>query len=302
MTDSDLSRPPRRSVLAAVVLLLCVWASGCRETVKSLSELSRLHAAVVKEFHEKEVGVKLYRNMLTITFVNSPLNDKTPQERVERAEQTVALVKLNYAEIGKMHAIWVAFARSETHLVFLHTYQTVNMFGFDRNGRPLSEPREGPAADAAGTRPSADYSETLKQTDVVIEQMQLEGDSDYGMSLKAHFTVPGEATELKRSKSYPEFVSFDFSSYSEKSMFPGEPKIAAVADGKIVFQTAEQFSTSKSPDDGRFSEYLSLHIPYKAFQRMVAAKTLTLLLGDRAYELSGEHLQALREMTKYVRE
>ena len=182
--------------------------------------------------------------------------------------------------------------------------ESFDFFGFDKHGRPLhSSAAEHTTQGPSNTmQPTTVYSPELKQTDVLVERLQLEGDANYGMSLIAHFTVPGDVNQSKRSASYPPFVSFDFSSYSEKSLFPGEPKVAALADGKVVFETSEQFSTSKSPDDGRFSEYLSLHLPYTAFRRMINGRSLTLRIGDKEYGFAREQVEALRKMTQYVQE
>ena len=304
MINRHRSFPFRPAPHATVLLLFCLLASGCAQAVKSLGEVSRLHAEIVKEFGEKEVGVNLFNDtVLTVRFFNSPMNDKTAEERAQRAEQTVAFVKDHYSSVRKMTAIWVVFVKVQTRFLFVHYSETVGAFGFDRDGSPLRRPEDKlPDQYAGRTKPSAHYSEALRQTDIIIEHLKLEGDASFGMSVMVHFTVPGEATKLKRSLSAPEVVSFDFSSFSEKSMFPGEPQIAAVADGQIVFQTKDQFSTSKSPDTGNFSESLALHIPYKAFRRMVGGKKLTMLIGDRAYDFTGEQLEALHEMTKFVKE
>jgi hypothetical protein len=99
----------------------------------------------------------------------------------------------------------------------------------------------------------------------------------------------------------PKSVGVDFASYSEKSLFPGEPKILFIADGKVIFETAEQFSTSKN-QDGLFSEFLLMEVPYPAFRRLTNGKKLTFRLGDYEYKLTEEQVEALREMTEYVRE
>ena len=84
-------------------------------------------------------------------------------------------------------------------------------------------------------------------------------------------------------------------------MFPGEPKITVLADGKTVYETSAQFSTSKLPD-GKFSEFLVLPIPYPAFRHMTTGKRLSIMMGDRAYDFTTEQVQALRKMTEYVSE
>ena len=135
----------------------------------------------------------------------------------------------------------------------------------------------------------------------MITRLQLEGDLDNGLALAPHFTVPDDATGVKRSSSFPQTVIFDFASYSEKSMFPAETKITALADGKVVFETSERFATSQLPDF-TFTAFLKLEIPYPAFRRMVNGKKLTIRLADREYLLRDAQLDALREMTTYIRD
>jgi hypothetical protein len=302
-------RSPLRSWSITVALLLpCLLGAGCAQVVKSLREISKLQAAIVKEFGDKDVNVNLSNgDTLIITFINSPLNDKSPEERAKRAEQTAELVKQNYPT-NQVDEIWVTFIRSHTRFIVVNYTESLGFFGFDKDGRPLRSPEPEPPTEPASPtsefgpsmQATAVYSPERKQTDVVIGRLQLEGDLNNGLVLLTHFTVPGDATGVKRSSSYPTIVSFDFSSYSEKSMFPGAPKITFLVDGKVAFETSEQFSTSKYGE--QFSEYLSLGIPYPAFRRMTAGKKLTLRIGDREYEFTGEQLAALREMTQYVKD
>jgi hypothetical protein len=290
--------------LTRALILSSLLAAGCAQVAKSLGELSRLHAEIVKEYGEKDVGVNLNNDTsLSITFINSPLNAKAPEERAKRAEQAAAFVIRHYPSIDQIEEIWVGFVRQETRFIVVHYSEGLDAFGFDKNGHPLSRPEEGLATDESDSsiRPMAIYSPRLKETDVRITRLQLEGDLNYGLAVAPHFTVPGDATGVRRSSSLPRVVSFDFASFSEKSMFPGEPKITVLADGKVVFETSAQFSTSKSPE-GKFSEFLLLQIPYPAFRRMTAGKTLRLKIGDRQYEFTDAQVEALREMTQYVTE
>jgi len=290
--------------LVLALLLSCLLVANCAPVVKSLGELSRLHAEIVKEYGEKEVGVNLKNaTSLTITFVNSPLNAKDPVERARRAEQTAAFVNQHYPSIDQIHEIWVGFVRQETRYIVVHYSESLNFFGFDKNARPLTRPERGPSPNGSDSvvRPTAVYSPKLNQTEVMITRLQLEGDLDNGLALAPHFTVPGDATSVTRSSSRPSSVSLDFASYSEKSMFPGESKISVLSDGKAVFATSGVFSTSKLPE-GKFSEFLLLQIPYPAFRRLTAGRALTLRLADREYELTKGQVKALQEMTEYVRD
>lgn len=293
------------SVLSLILALIVasLVAGGCQKVVKSLGEISKLHAAIVKEYGEKDVGVNLNNNTtLSVTFINSPLNAKDREERAKRAEQTAVFVTQHFPSIDQIQRIWVSFVRQETRYVIVHYSESLDTFGFDKNAQPLSPPSESPPSDDpdSSMRATAVYFPTLNQTDVRIARLQLEGDLNFGLAVAPHFTVPGDATGLRRSPSPPQSVTFDFASYSEKSLFPGEPKITFFTDGKVLFETAGQFSTSKADD--KFFESLSLQIPYAAFRRMIAQKKLTLTIGDREYEFTGEQLKALREMTQYVSE
>jgi hypothetical protein len=310
----DRNRPvasPRKR-RACVGLLLCLCATGCVKLAKDWGEISRLHAAIVKEFGEKEVGVNLNNDtVLTVSFVNSPLNDQGADERAKRAEQTAAFVKDHYSSIDKMNRIWVLFLRAKTRVVFLHYSETVSAFAFDRDGQLLGQPLTSPDDDDEdededssaldqGLRPSAIYSPDLAQTDVMITGLQLQGNQNQGLTMSVYYKVPGDATGLKLADA-PQSVDFDLASYSEKSLFPGAPKIQFIADGKVVFTTTAQFSTSKNAD-GLFSEFLNLKVPYAAFRRLAAGKKVTLKLGDYAYNLTDEQAEALSGMTEYIRD
>jgi len=302
MINSGICIPLGRNSRAVAILLWCLLAGGCAKTVKSLGELSRLQTAIVREFGEQDVGVNLNNDtFLSITFVNSPLNDKSPAERAKRAQQAAAFVAEHYDSIAKINEIWVAFVRSQTRFIFVHYSKTIVVLGFDKEGRPLTRsPPESPPTSVPdySLRPTAVYSPDSKQTDVMITGVQLPGDLNQGLTMSVYFKAPGDATGVRRATA-PELVSFDFASHSEKSLFPGAPKIQFLADGKVVFQTTAQFSTSKNAD-GLFSEFVTIPLPYPAFRRLAAGKKSMLKLGDYEYNLTEEHLKALRRMTEYV--
>jgi hypothetical protein len=78
-------------------------ATGCAQLAKSLVEISRLQAELVKEYGEEGVNVNLTNSrLLTVTFVNSPLNAKGPEERAKRAEQAATFVKQHYPSIDQI--------------------------------------------------------------------------------------------------------------------------------------------------------------------------------------------------------
>jgi hypothetical protein len=286
---------PRLRITA--ILLSCLLTASCGDAIKKLGDLARLQAEIVKEYGEKEVGVNLVDDTLTITFINSPLNDKTATERAKRAQETATLVSKRYPPIQEVGRIWVGFIRQTTRLVVFHYAEGLSFFAFDQKGVPLRRPSEVEPTEQYST---AAYVSTLKQTDIMIRSLQLEGDLTNGLSVTPHYTVPGNITAAEPSNVPPKFVTFDFSSSSDKSMFPGAPKVTFLADKKIVYQTEAQFSTSKFGD--KFYETLALPVPYATFIQLTSGKTLTLRMGDREYEFSRAHLNALLELRAYVKE
>jgi hypothetical protein len=147
-------------------------------------------------------------------------------------------------------------------------------------------------------RPLVVYSPNLKQTDVSITRLQLEGTIDDGLAVVPHFTVAGDARRIKALP--PLFVSLDFAHYGLKPIFRGPVKIGFVGDDKTIFETESAFSTSKSPA-GVFAEFLHLQMPYPEFQQVAVANNLTLRMGNREIRLKAEQMAGLREMTRYVR-
>ena len=300
----DMFLSSRHQSLTLCLVLSCILATACRQAVKSLQDMTRLRSEIIKQYGEKNVNVNLHNSvLLTITFVNSPLNSSSQAERANRAEQTASFVKEHYAAINQIEEIWVGFIQVKTRFIIVHYTQSLDFFGFDKHGQPLSPPEETelPLNSLSTLQTRATYSPKLDQTEVMIAKLQLEGDSNYGLAVAPHFTVSGDATGVRRAAVPPRTVGFDFASFSEKSMFPGEPKITILSDGKVVFETSAQFSTSKLPD-GKFSEFLLLQIPYPKFRQMVAGQKLSITMGDRTYEFTREQVAALRDMTQYVKD
>lgn len=299
MSSSSLIRS-----LTALLLFCCLLTTACgTKLAKSLLELQRLQSAVAREFSEPNVNVNVGNTgYLTVTFINSSLNEGSPDDRARRAERVAAFVKTNYSGIEQVVEIWVNFSRQHTRYIFIHFSESVDYFGFDRNAQPIvyGDPITGADTGPARRQASAVYSAASNQTEVRVSSLQLSGNLTQGLAVACFFTVPGDATGVRRSAVVPKAVTLEFGSYSEKSLFPGEPKIVLLADGKVAFETKAQFSTSKN-QQGSFSEFLVLEVPYPAFRRLTAGKHVTLRLGDFEFELTEEQLAALREMTEYIR-
>lgn len=297
----DQERRSSRKVFLAT-LVLCLVASSC-QMASSLGELSELRAGIMKQYSEPEVNVNLHNGIaLTITFVNSPLNAMSVDERRKRAETTAAFVRQHYAQAGKIEEIWVSFIRVKSSYIIITYTEGLEHFGFDKQGRLIGSPVDDRmSVPDHGLKVIAKYLPKSDETEVLITSLQLEGNTDEGVVVLPHFTVRGDATGLRRSDQLPKSVSLDFACYSPKSLFRGATQIKFVADKKIVLNTSGEFSSTRG-QDGLYSEFLMLQVSYAAFQLMTSGETLTFVLDDQEYELKREQLQALREMTKYVRD
>jgi hypothetical protein len=291
--------PSDSRLLSFLIVFVCFSAVSCGKQLAALSDLSQLHSALVEQYGETGVNVNLESgNILSVTFINSRLNDQAPGQRASRAQETAVFVKQHYSSVASLDEIWVGFMRQKTRFLVVTYTEPLEYFTFDREAHPLEKTEPGVDMDYEPVRPTVVYSPVRDETDISISRLQLEGNLENGIALAPHFIVAGDATSGKLSKP-PEFVGLDFASYSDISMFPGETQIIFKADGKTVFETKSSFSTSKSGD--KFSEFLLLQVPYGVFRKMVGSESITLIIGDREFRLTAAQVQGLRAMTEYVR-
>jgi len=294
----------RKTCLVLLAILAFVAFAGCGKQLTALSELGKLQRQIISKYREDGVHVNLNNDRyLTVTFINSPLNSKSNGERATRAQETAVFVVQHYPSIGKLDELWVVFMRQERRYVVVTYSDTVEYFGFDRSAHPL--PKRGEVQPVRRTEsaahPTAIYSPERQETDISISRLQLEGDSSSGLSISPHFAVAGDVSGVRRSSSAPESVDLDFASYSSIQMFSARAsRITFLADGKVVYETTETFTSSRSAEGG-YSQFLMLQVPYPAFRNMTTGKKLILRIGDREYNVADEQLAALHEMTAYVR-
>jgi len=275
-TDRPKDMISRHRSLGIVAAACCLLAVGCgSQFVKTLVDIAKLRTEIVKKFGEEGVNVRVNNSStVVVTFINSPLNDQSWQERSKRALETALVVKAHYPAIKTIDAIWVGFSRQESHFGVINYAEYMDHFGFDNEARPLIIPEEDPAtSEEDDSQPIARYSPTARQTDISLTGIQLEGEPGAGVTMIPHFTLTGDAT--RTALKAPMIVTFDFASYAPKPKFPGLSTITISADRKIVFEAKGQFSTSKLAD-GTFSEFLHVPLPYRAFSDMTAGENVSI--------------------------
>ncbi|HEV8426525.1 MAG TPA: hypothetical protein VGQ41_01340 [Pyrinomonadaceae bacterium] len=285
-----------------LVLASCLLAYGCstaKDLGKTLGDLAMVRAELIKKFGEQDVNLHANtfqnRTSISVTFVNSPLNQKTTEERAKRAQETAEIVRQHYPAIKNVNEIWVGFMRVTTRLVIFHYSEMFDAHGFDNEARALRDPGS-PALDPS--QPVVRYSPSQNKTDISSSGIQLEGTPEKGVTVFLHFSVAGDVNKITPKP--PGEVWLDFAAFSDKPKFPNVTKIVFLSDNKVVYQTEGQFSTSKIAGD-MYSEFLYLKVPTAAFLKITSGSTVKLRLNEHEYTLTESKTLQIQRMSDYLR-
>ena len=291
----------RRTFLAST-LIAALLATGCirqaaKEIAQTLNELAPVRNELLKQFGD-EVNVTLNQNWsgraLTIMFINSSLNDRTPNDRLARAYQTARIAKARYVQSEQLNTIWIGFARVKTRLLIFHESEVFDGYSFDKEAK-LRQPREyvgGVTGSGVQLETTAGYMSNTDETDVSVSGIQLDGmPGGLGITVLPHFRVNGDTREGPAPP--PATVSFDFASYSETPRFKQVTPIFFIADGKPVVNAQGTFT-------GNNAQFCYLPVSYSAFRRLLGANELTIRIEDKDYPLTPPQFAALKRMNDYV--
>ena len=279
-------------------LLLC-GCSTAKDLGTTLGELAMVRAELIKKFGEQDVNLRVntFQNRMSISvvYVNSPLNQKTTEERTKRAQETAGIVRQHYLSIKNVSEIWVGFMRVTTRLVVFHWSEMLEVRGFDNEARALRDPGIPPLDP---TQPEVRYLESKNETEISSSGIQLEGTAEKGVIAVLHFSVGGHIKKTRPKP--PDEVLLDFAAYSEKPKFPNVTKLVFLSDNKIVYQTEGQFSTSKITGD-TYCEFLYLKMPTPVLVRISSGSIVRIKLNEHEYTLTESQLLQIQRMSDYLR-
>ena len=284
-----------------LVLSSCLFAYGCstaKDLGKKLGDLVEVRSELIKKFGEQDVNVRVNtfenRTTIAVIFVNSPLNEKSSNERAKRAQETAEIVRQHYPSIKITNEIWVGFMRATTRLVVFHWSEMIETYGFDNEARALRDPGVAPVE---SSQPTVRYFANQNKTEISGGSIQLEGTSENGVLFFPHFSVVGDVNKIKPKP--PDVVGLDFAAFSDKPKFPNVTKIVVISDN-VVYRTEGQFSTSKIAGD-MYSEFLYLKVPTAAFLKITSGKTVKVKLSEHEYTLTESQILQMQRLSDYLR-
>jgi hypothetical protein len=285
-----------------LVLTICLLAYGCstaKDLGKTLGDLANVRSELIKKFGEQDVNLRVntFQNRTTIVviYVNSPLNQKSADERAKRAQETAEIIRQHYPSIKSGNEIWIGFMRVTTRLVIFHWSEMIESYGFDSEARALRDPGTT-LVDLS--KPEVRYLASQNKTEISSNGIQLEGTSEKGVLFVPHFSVAGDVNKITPKP--PEDVGLDFAAFSDKPRFPNVTKIVFLSDDKVVYRTEGQFSTSKTRDD-MYCEFLFLNMPAAMFVKITSGSTIKIRLNEREYTLTESQILQLQRMSDYLR-
>ena len=285
-----------------IVLTSCLLASGCstaKDLGKTLGDLVTVRAEIIKKFGEKDVNLRVntFQNQtsISVTYVNSPLNQKTTEDRSKRAQETAEIVTKHYPSIKNVSQIVVGFARVTTRLFVFHWSEMIDIHGFDNGAQrcvSVVELLSIPLNPKCVTRPVK-----IRQKSQAVASSSKE-QREKGLTFVTHFSVAGNVNEITPKP--PAEVSLDFASFSEKPKFANLTKIVFLTDTKMSIKPKVS-SRRRKQKLTMYTEFLYLKVPTVVFLKITSGNTIQLRLNEHEYPLTQRQLLQMKRMSDYLR-
>lgn len=288
----------QRLTLIFTSLALFISVYSCTNVINSLGELGQLRKDLIKEFHEAEITIGIdHSTVLTVSFINSPLNEAASEARFKRAQETAIFIKRRYAGINGIDHMLIRFMRHETRN-FVDYAGEVDSFVFGKNAVLIGAPPGTDPQSYLGDEKDVSVSYNAARNESEVRAgMQLEGDMEKGLAVSLHFKVRGDATTAGQAIGIPASVVFNFSSFAPAKVFKNDPPLKIVADGATLFSD-KAHNLSTAAEGG--NEFLVQAIPLDQFLKLAEGRTVVIGLGTKEYLLSARQLRSLREMAEYA--
>lgn len=289
------SRRAKAVILVAVAAIILSGACSTG-TIKTLSDLNAIRYHLKQEYQD-EVSVNLNNSrLLSVVFINSPLNKTDGTDRLMRAQDAALFVSRNYEGIKTIERIWISFVSHETYFLVFSKTEVVELFAFDKDGKrigPGSENEEDLRA------PVVRFNQARNESDVSVTRIQLAGTPNNGVALVPHFTVSGDARE--RATAMPAFVILDFASYSSQPRFTSNPQLEIYCDGKLAVKGPAQLMAADAGGAAEtVAQFVTVRISFKSFLRMSTARTVKIDLESEHFELGSNDIAALAAMAAHA--
>ena len=291
----------RRSLLLFILCAL-LGLNACSGVVKNLTQLAKLQKQLMDKYAEKDVNVLLQNNYLTVSFINSPLNQKDDATRAARADDVAKFVVKNFPPIPQIRSIWIVFVKSETHFIIYRQSKALGVFSFNNRGESLRR-TEGTVAPDSNDPLSTDvkFDPRRNETDIGIQRVQLDADPDHGIAMVPYYTAKGDARGPVGSAVAPSSVTLDFASYADRPIFSGDSRLEIICDGQAQFSgKARLLQSQESGSEGSHAQFLTAEIPFADFRRMGEAHKTTVKLDPKQFDLKPEAVAALKRMAGFV--
>jgi hypothetical protein len=286
-------------VFIALVLCAACFSQACSSGyVKKLTEVAKLRQDLMDKYQEKEVNVNLNSGFLTVSFVDSALNQEDVARRAFRAREAAKFVVKNFPSIAKIQTMWIMFVATERRLIVFHYHRSLNEYGFNNRGELIATNGINSSDDPLS--PIVRFNPTSNETDISLTRIQLGGDLNHGIALVPYFTAKGDARDPNGKVAAPAFVVFDFASYADRRIFSSDSDMEIICDGTTCFSGKAHLLSPDSGSQGNNAQFLTAQIPFAQFARMGEASSLKVKLDATQFDVSPEAIAALRRMAAYV--